>query len=112
MKCNSVIQYIVPMANLTCKKTCKKKKTYIGVSVELNQNRYNTKKLLGESIRTSEFLQEHFNVSRRQGSNMWNRMFMNRGKIEKNMVYEPFLKDLNKNLVLLNEQKNSSEFTM
>lgn len=90
----------------------KKKKNYIGVSVELNQNRYNTKKLLGESIRTSEFLQEHFNVSRRQGSNMWNRMFMNRGKIEKNMVYEPFLKDLNKNLVLLNEQKNCSEFTM
>lgn len=43
---------------------------------------------------------------------MWNRMFMNRGKIEKNMVYEPFLKDLNKNLVLLNEQKNCSEFTM
>lgn len=67
MKCNSVIQYIVPMANLTCKKTCKKKKTYIGVSVELNQNRYNTKKLLGESIRTSEFLQEHFNVFEKTG---------------------------------------------
>lgn len=38
------------------------KKNYIGVSVKLNQNRYNTKKLLGESIRTSEFLQEHFNL--------------------------------------------------
>lgn len=66
MKCNSVIQYLVPMANLTCKKTCKKK-TYIGVSVKLNQNRYNTKKLLGESIRTSEFLQEHFNLFEKTG---------------------------------------------
>lgn len=45
----------------------KKKKTYIGVSVELNQNRYNTKKLLGESIRTSEFLQEHFNLFKKTG---------------------------------------------
>lgn len=42
---------------------------------------------------------------------MWNRMFMNRGKIEKNMGYEAFLKLLNKNLDLLNEQKNCSEFT-
>lgn len=53
MKCNSVIQYLVPMANINCKKTCKK--TYTGVSIKLNQNRYNTKKLFGESIRTSEF---------------------------------------------------------
>lgn len=45
----------------------KKKKNYIGVSVELNQNRYNTKKLLGESIRTLEFLQEHFNVFEKTG---------------------------------------------
>lgn len=43
------------------------KKNYIGVSVKLNQNRYNTKKLPGESIRTSEFLQEHFNLFEKTG---------------------------------------------
>lgn len=61
----------------------KKKKNYIGVSVELNQNRYNTKKLLGESIRTLEFLQEHFNVFEKTGEQYVEQNVYEQGKNRK-----------------------------
>lgn len=70
MKCNTVIQYLVPIVTLTLRKHAKKK-TYTGVSVELNHKKYNTRHLFQESVRTNGCLQETkkdiLSLLRRQG---------------------------------------------